>query len=328
MKKILTILAILMMTVCPQMVWGISAVQPTTGDGTADNPYEIATAGNLVWFANKVNDGNGSICGKLTADIDMGSDQTMIGASNNMYAGTFDGGEHTVTIKYTATYGYTALFRFAGGATIKNLKTAGTISTGYQYAGGVISYSDGATIVSRCECSVVIKASSSNSWLKPQHGGIVSYSQGTLSLSDCVFDGQLLGTYKDKKCGGLVGRAESTTTISNCLFNPSAAATLSSTDACTMARGNDVKITNCYYTAAFGTVQGTQATSDMLTSGELCYKLNMAVRPMAVWGGIRVLITGRLLTPHLCHSVLIVLSMMEVTTAHPFLILIYARHIL
>lgn len=50
---------------------GITASQPTEGDGSAANPFKIGTAGELYWFAQYVNTGslNKLACAKLTADI-------------------------------------------------------------------------------------------------------------------------------------------------------------------------------------------------------------------------------------------------------------------
>ena len=31
----------------------ITLVEPTKGDGTSDNPYQISTAAELYWFADK-----------------------------------------------------------------------------------------------------------------------------------------------------------------------------------------------------------------------------------------------------------------------------------
>ena len=51
MKKTLLILAAMLCCIM------LNAQQPT-GDGSQANPYQIATADNLVWFADYVNSGN------------------------------------------------------------------------------------------------------------------------------------------------------------------------------------------------------------------------------------------------------------------------------
>ena len=69
---------------------------------------------------------------------------TMVTAT---FSGTFDGGGHTLTFNYTATDEKVAPFRYITGATIKNLRVAGTINAGgYKFAAGIVSISNGGTV--------------------------------------------------------------------------------------------------------------------------------------------------------------------------------------
>ena len=92
--------------------------QPATKN--TENCYEIGNAGQLYWFADKVNNDNsnfGSAKAVLTKDIvvnknvlvngelntsESGSFRswTPIGNDNNTYTGTFDGQGHTVSGLY------------------------------------------------------------------------------------------------------------------------------------------------------------------------------------------------------------------------------------
>lgn len=51
--------------------WAQETSQPSVGNGSTRNPYEISTAAELAWFRDYVNGGKLSVCAKLTADIDL-----------------------------------------------------------------------------------------------------------------------------------------------------------------------------------------------------------------------------------------------------------------
>lgn len=56
----------------PKMAWAqVTTSQPTNGNGTAANPYQITTAAELAWFRDFVNAGNETACARLEANIDM-----------------------------------------------------------------------------------------------------------------------------------------------------------------------------------------------------------------------------------------------------------------
>jgi len=74
---------------------------------------------------------------QLTADITVTN--TAGTSADNSFQGTFIGNSHTITADITYNDGQgAALFRYTYGATIKNLKTSGTITTSSQHAGGVV----------------------------------------------------------------------------------------------------------------------------------------------------------------------------------------------
>lgn len=67
------------------------------GEGTEDNPYQIRTAAELMYFVHLVNTGD-NFSGKtvkLMNDIDLNNDNFSI---SKTFAGTFDGGGHFITI--------------------------------------------------------------------------------------------------------------------------------------------------------------------------------------------------------------------------------------
>ena len=66
---------------------GAVGTQPS-GAGTSDNPYQIATKNNLLWFADHVNHGNLTACAILTADITVNTG--VLDSEGNLNSGTFE----------------------------------------------------------------------------------------------------------------------------------------------------------------------------------------------------------------------------------------------
>jgi len=207
---------------------------------------------------------------KLTEDISV---VTMAGVSETSgFRGTFDGAGHTLTFNATGqTEKFIAPFRCVGGsATIKNLQTAGCISTSNMYATGLIASIEKSNenspsiTVENCRSSMAITNSGSGDMTI---SGLVGRIEGaTLTIRGCVFDGSLSGRDATGNAGFVSWTApNSNVTIEDCLFVPTNIST--STDQCaTIARKDDdasavTTIINCYYTQAYGTEQGRQAVS-------------------------------------------------------------------
>ena len=245
----------------------------TSGTGAENDPYIISTAEQWDRFAYNVGLGH-SFSGqflKLAADISVSS---MAGRYyrntdvSNRFSGTFDGDGHTLTFTASGqTEKFIAPFRCVGGnATIRNLKTAGSISSNNMYATGLIaSIESGSTAaVENCRSSMAITNSGSGELTLS--GLVGRLEDASLTISGCVFDGSLAGRGTTGNAGFVSWTApNSNVTIVDCLFAPADIST--STDLCaTIARKDDnasavVNITNCYYTQALGTEQGTQSVA-------------------------------------------------------------------
>ena len=241
------------------MVQGASS---WSGSGTSSgDPYLIASPADWETFATSNDDYSGKFF-KLTADI------TVTTMRTKTFSGTFDGGGNTLTFNYTATEEEVAPFRYITGATIKNLRVAGTINTGYKFAAGIVAISNGGSI-ENCQSSVTIDSSTSGDGT---HGGLVADSYtGTLDISNCLFDGKLLGT-TTTSCGGIVGwHKQGTLNITNTLFAP---AEVTVQGGAIFARNGATSLTNCYYISDWSaaTVQGTNANS--MTAEALVTALN------------------------------------------------------
>ena len=250
------------------MVQGASA---WNGSGSSGAPYLIASTADWNTLASNVANGNtySNTYFKLTADITV---TTMVTAT---FSGTFDGGGHTLTFNYTATGNNAAPFAYITGATIKNLRVAGTINSGYKFAAGIVAISNGGTITN-CRSSVTIASSTSGDGT---HGGLVAYQgSGTLTINNCLFDGELLGA-STSGCGGFVGWVANSsgyhTYISNSLFAP-ANITVTAYTFCRQNKSTlHLEASTCYYITpnwTASTVQGTNAGS--MTTASLVTALN------------------------------------------------------
>ena len=233
--------------------------------GTEANPYIIDK--ELEWnsFAEKVNGGK-NFSGKyvkLTANITVNN---MAGGMDGNYRrsfnGHFDGGGNTINCQISADERDVAPFCYTENATFKDLTLTGSVTiTGdsYEALGGIVAYATGTTTFTNCKVSTTLTASNVN-----YAGGFVGEAKYA-NFENCTFDGQLLGSNANY-CGGFEGFANSPTTLNNCLFKPSEL-TITANDRSTFVHDGDATFTNCYYTQAFGTVQGLRVITTEPTHG-------------------------------------------------------------
>ena len=243
---------------------------PTQGAGTVDDPYIISSADDWYDFAHNVRIGR-SYSGnyvKLTSDISVSTMAGAYQADDNYqpFGGTFDGDGHKLTLNVSNQSRFAAPFKCVSGATIKNLRTAGTISGGNNADGkllaGIVGVSFGNTTITNCVSSVTLTTDFGED---AALAGIVAGTKGgSLTIEGCVFDGSMTGA-SNTRCAGIAGfeYEATTTTITNTLFAP-ATLTVSTTDETytkTFTRDGDATITNCYYTKVLGAAQGTEAVA-------------------------------------------------------------------
>ena len=180
LRWLVTMLLLVTAMAMPKMAWAeIALVEPTNGDGTSENPYQITTAAELSWFADKVNNDNANYSSKnavLIADIDLEGSATNtwtpIGNTTNQFKGTFDGGGHKITGLYINRSGNSnGLFGYLGsGGEIKYLGVEGTVTCGYA-VGGVCGYSEGT--ISGCYNNGAVSCIG-------RLGGVCGYNKGTM----------------------------------------------------------------------------------------------------------------------------------------------------
>ena len=248
-RKLLSMLVLLMTAATG--AWAESQL-PTDASGA----FLINSETDWNTFASEVIGGN-TFSGKtvkLTEDICV---TTMVAADGHAFNGSFDGGGHTLTVNYTTAEQYAAPFHYTYGATIRNLKTVGTINTSGKNAGGVVGRNGTASIkLINVSSSVTINSSVSGS---AYHGGLIGYAINA-TVQGCVFTGSLLGA-NSNQCGGLLGQKSGTNnsiaSFENCIFAPSEI-TVGSTSSFTFAAAatNLTSFNNCYYTQTLGSAQG------------------------------------------------------------------------
>ena len=181
-----------------------------TGNGTSEAPYSIASTEDWNQLADWIANNNAEYADKyyrLDADIDV---SRMIGSTDGQhdFKGTFDGNGHTLYLGIVADGQETlAPFRQVNGATIKNLRIAGTVDAKtQQFASSLIGYAYGNTSVTNCWSSATIKGNRYESGQRDAtHGGFVAIvKSGNMTFNDCLFSGSIIDP-SATNCGGFVG---------------------------------------------------------------------------------------------------------------------------
>ena len=261
-KSALTVLLSLMMI----LVMFPANAFAMEGDGTAGNPYEIATASELYEFATKVNAGNNTACAVLTADITLPIDTnwTPIGKDkDHMYNGTFDGDGHTISgLHCSVSSGDVAgLFGVIGSSgVVKNVGIADSsvvATTGQDaYAGGVCGWNTGT--IENCYNTGDVSGTGTSTDGSGYAGGVCGWNTGT--IENCYNTGEVSGIYGFVSVGGVCGFNGGT--IENCYNTGDVSGTGTSSNGTVYAGGvcgfNDGTIENCYNT---GEVSGTGTSS-------------------------------------------------------------------
>ena len=237
----------------------------------------VATTDNWTTFSSLVGAGLIKINVSMSDDVDAGS--TMIGTSSNPYEGTFDGAGHTLTFNLTdASAEDVGPFRYAKGATFKNLLTTGSISA-KNMIGGIIGIAGGSCTLNNCGSTMTLAAS--NGTNDSRVGGLVarcadnSNPAGTgITLNYCAYNGNISSS-NNQTCGFIGWVRTVTATLNYCLAAPTSDVTGGGQNVASTGNNGTVNATNTYYTTKFGSSsQATAATAVQLASGSLAYDLN------------------------------------------------------
>ena len=192
----------------------------------SDHVYEIGNAGQLYWFADKVNKefyGNANAVltedivvnknvlndGELTKDVDGLRNWTPI----KHYGGTFDGAQHTISGIYCVSDTITeaGIFQLTtSSATVENIGVLDSyycLKEGYD-VGGIVGYNSG--IIRNCyNEAMVINLYDGINYL----GGICGVNEGG-TIIGCYNTGKVANSVFGTRAGGICGRSNNT--ILNC----------------------------------------------------------------------------------------------------------------
>ena len=220
------------------------------GNGTAEDPYLIANASQLMKANLDINNGSGAYASfKLTADIDLKGEEwiplghnTPTDASGNNvtsypFYGTFDGDNHVVKNMNitnvgmnTFHYNYAGFFGYLQHATVKNLGIENinvglyngnnpSTSTRINSLGGLAGTAQGDTKIENC----YLKNSSILQKQRNLSGGVVGGFVGTVvpvigktpSIKNCYVYNTELGVSYMQPAGGFAGQLNGSN-IENC----------------------------------------------------------------------------------------------------------------
>ena len=250
-----------------------------------DEYYQIANANNLMWFAQKVNEGQTAINAKLTADIDM---KDIDWTTMSSFAGTLDGNGHTILYLCADESGgdddiadgsRCGLFQtLSEGGTVTNLTISGAQLWSANSAGAIAAVNNGT--ISKC----IVK--DSTIMLGKSHGLAAIAGTNTGTVTDCgavnCFLQRRWGAENssDYAIGAVV--EDNSGTVSNC-FSYGCRFSQSPNIYAIVESGN-VPV-NCYYytDATVSDTVATAKTAEAFASGEVAYLLNGSSSENVTW---------------------------------------------
>lgn len=250
----------------------IAGTQPG-GSGTAEDPYQITGAAELIWLRDAVNAGEANTCAKLQQDVEYVDEVwTPIGTSEHPYTGTFNGNGHTIRV-WLDDWGQ-ALFGYVGAnAKLTDIAVTKRQSKNYSISASAPLARINNGTITRCRYSGGITA-------KGSLGGLVYTNNGTIEAC-YVYAGELGGSRIEMYYGGWAGGIayENTGTIANSYFYGDMAQAQSGGTVRdiigfgAIAYNNSGTVSNCYYGADRDDGYGGK-TEDQFRGGEVTYLLN------------------------------------------------------
>ena len=181
------------------------------GTGEPNDPYQIATAADLILLGESPGDYGKHFI--LTADIDLDPnlpgrkvfDKAVIAPDTNdtngcfdgpVFTGVFDGNGRTISHPTVRGKDFVALFgQLDYGATVKDLRVTDVNIVGLGYSvGGVVGYNCGGTLA-RCCCTGAVSGSGYDI------GGLIGHDYWG-SVTECYSGGKVNG---ESSVGGLIG---------------------------------------------------------------------------------------------------------------------------
>ena len=171
--------------------------------------YEISNAGQLYWFASRVNGGEAGVNAAVVENITVNENLedrenlrlwTPIGSKDMPYTGSFDGRGHSITGLCKDDYAgsYVGLFGYLKNASVSDVILPDGHFTGGGYVGAVAGYNDGGT-VSGCISGAHCGGDGSV-------GGIVGVNDGG-TVENCESSGNVSSSgIMNEFFGGIAGK--------------------------------------------------------------------------------------------------------------------------
>jgi hypothetical protein len=248
MKKLFSFLALLF--IMNSLLIAQVAVAPAIGDGTEENPYQIASLENLYWIAAD-NDvvpepdytSRMSFHYLQIAEIDATETQNWFGGQGwkpigfdyySPFAGSYNGQDHTIEALYInrENSNFIGLFGYSNGANINNLGIVNSSFIGNEFVGGLVGSQLNSTI-SNSYCTGSVHGNNYIGGLAGGHandsiinnsysianvtgygyvGGLVGWQDTYSSISNSYSTVNVIG---DTQVGGLVGFMANSSSINS-----------------------------------------------------------------------------------------------------------------
>lgn len=212
---------------------------------------------------------------KMTADVTLEGDSTLVFNNDNWYGGTFDGQGHSLTINLTnAPNGASLLPQLQG--TVKNLVMHGSISgTAKNYASVTAQTRNATASIENVYSDIVITTSLAGD---ATNGGLIAITETKTKITNSIYNGSLVGTNGATNCGGLIGWCNDNAYLTNTAFTGTIVDIGDNTYS--LSR-NPSKLVNknVYYVNAYVPDGGnlddaTHVDAALVKSGELAFLLN------------------------------------------------------
>ena len=230
-----------------------AATLSLSGSGTADSPYEVASATDWNTLSSYMLSQNATLEGqyvRITADISFSSTNI---SPLGVFGGDLDGNGKTlsgITKTISGSYMGAVVDTVLASGNIHDFTVEGTVTAAGKYTGGVAGALYGK--MSNVTCKATVKGS------EQYVGGVIGFTSGA-TIEDCVFSGTL--TSSQIWLGGITGYGGTDCTYQRC--GNTGTVTFTGTSSYAYASGligstSNGTFIDCYNT---GTVSGPSATS-------------------------------------------------------------------
>ncbi len=246
------------LSICLLVTSSVANAQYSGGNGTAEIPYRIATAADLIALGNAPYHYDRHFI--LTADIDLDPnlpggkvfDRAVIAPDmypvddfqGTSFGGTLDGNHHKISnLTINAGTGeYVGLFGVITSAgTVRALTLENIATVGRKYVGSLVGCNEGA--IADCQVTCRIRGKGFAPW---RIGGLVAFNTG--SIDGCVVRGRIDAQNHAGYFGGLTGGNEGS--IANSSAHADIVAGANSWDLGGLVGDSRGPITNCHATGS------------------------------------------------------------------------------